>query len=54
MVYILANKLQGGQESSKGGGVGEYQFPPMIAFPQVRTIYIYICLCHLREYALYT
>ena len=31
---------------------------PMIAFPRVRTIiiynYIYIFLCHLREYALYT
>ena len=24
----------------------------MIAFPRVRTIYIYIFLCHLREYAL--
>ena len=23
---------------------------PMIAFPRVRTIYIYIYLCHLREY----
>ena len=29
---------------------------PMIAFPRVRSmfIYIFIFLCHLREYALYT
>ena len=29
---------------------------PVIAFPWVRTIYIYIyiCLCHLCDYALYT
>ena len=29
---------------------------PMIAFPRVRCMFIYIilCLCHLREYALYT
>ena len=26
---------------------------PMIVFPRVRTIYMYIFLCHLSEYALY-